>query len=458
MDSWIRSLLEISRWIGERLDYHVDGCNPVVAILMLTLVSMICVYRYLQADTADDSHSRRRPQKAPRASHSKKESRQLAKKKHKKAPSFSSNHGHSAYTTVVYHVGPRIRPELLCNLCKVVIAKSGSTEPVVFAAKLHKYEALSTTAWICGSQLTSLNLSNNRLNSLPLEDCIGNCDKLLELDCKNNQLRRLPASIGLLRRLQVLNLTNNFMTELPSDIGQLLCLEELCVHSNRLKSLPDTLCNLINLRDLYLGENHRLKKLPHNFGFLIRLAELDISSCSLDHLPESLSNCTSLSKVWMSHNKLKYLPSQLGRLHQLKELHVCNNKLRYFPASISYLQLYTFRATNNPLLNEWDKDKCEDLRSHPRQSLPPLQELAARTLVKEQLVYRYPRSLIPRQLREKLKSYRRCSCCGEPFFDYYKSDLCFATVFVFHRLPLYQQICSPHINDRCSEVNIQQRY
>lgn len=247
------------------------------------------------------------------------------------------------------------------------------------------------------------------------------------------------------------------MTELPADIGQLLCLEELCVHSNRLKSLPDTLCNLINLRDLYLGENHKLKELPHNFGSLIRLSELDISSCSLDHLPESLSNCTSLSKVWMSHNKLKYLPSQLGRLHQLKELHVCNNKLQYFPASIAYLQLYTFRATNNPLLNEWDKEKCEDLRSEPSQSLPPLQEIAARTMIKEQLLSRYPPSLIPRLLREKLKNYRLCSCCGDPFFDYFKSDLCFATVFVFHRLPLYQQICSPHINDRCSAVHIKQR-
>lgn len=77
----------------------------------------------------------------------------------------------------------------------------------------------------------------------------------------------------------------------------------------------------LSLKDLYLGENHRLKKLPHNFGFLIRLAELDISSCSLDHLPESLSNCTSLSKVWMSHNKWAANFGWFRRIHRFSRLY-----------------------------------------------------------------------------------------------------------------------------------------
>ncbi|XP_041467812.1 leucine-rich repeat-containing protein 58-like isoform X3 [Lytechinus variegatus] len=321
-----------------------------------------------------------------------------------------------------------------------------------------------------GRQLTVLNLSNNRLVSLPeeigllggleqlflqynclekLPKCIGNFSRLQELDCKNNHLQSLPSTLGRLSVLVILNVTNNLMTEMTSSVGQLTHLEELCAHSNQLTALPDELCNLVNLTALYVGEN-RLHSLPSSFGRLVRLTELDVSSCELTHLPASLSRCTSLNKVWLSNNRLTSLPDQIGRLHLLKELHVRNNPLEYFPASLSYLQLYTFSVNHDKLIDEWDQPSRNKMTFHPETSVPPLQELAARCISSNGL--NWNEGDLPANLCEMLRNVRQCSCCEGPFFTYYSSELVFANIGIFHRVPLYQQICSPYYNIRCQPV------
>ncbi|XP_078001109.1 uncharacterized protein LOC144453655 [Glandiceps talaboti] len=322
-----------------------------------------------------------------------------------------------------------------------------------------------------GAQLVSLNLSNNRLCSLPEEigflrgleelflqynclteipDSIGSLDKLEELDCKNNRIRKLPDTLGSLISLTILNVTNNVLQTLPVSVGRLVELEELCAHSNQLTELPEELCNLINLTTLYLGEN-RLSELPKHIGNLIRLSELDVSSCELIYLPDSLSRCTSLVKVWLSSNKLKAIPDQMGRLNQLKELHVRNNQIMYFPASLMYLQLYTFSANHNPLIDEWNSDARQAITVSPTTDIPPLLELAARIVVKHDVPW--CKEDLPKELIDLLVNARQCSSCEGPFFKYYKSEVVFCNVGVFHRVPLYQQICSPFFNTHCQPVD-----
>ncbi|XP_033632265.1 leucine-rich repeat-containing protein 58-like [Asterias rubens] len=323
-----------------------------------------------------------------------------------------------------------------------------------------------------GTQLVCLNLINNRLTELPeeigllrgleelflqyncleeLPDTIGQFHKLQELDCKNNHLCRLPASIGNLSSLSMFNATNNLLRSLPTELGNLTRLEELCLHSNQLTELPDSICNLVNLTALYLGEN-RITKMPAKLGKLIMLTELDLSSCELVELPDSLSRCTSLIKVWLSNNKLCTLPDQMGRLHQLKELHVRNNRIKYFPASLSYLQLYTFSANQNRLLDEWDRSIKRKFTVNPDSDIPPLLELTARTIASCNIEWQD--GDLPSELADLLRSRRQCSSCEGPFFRFYQSELVFANIGIFHRVPLYQQICSPFNNMHCQPVDL----
>jgi hypothetical protein len=233
---------------------------------------------------------------------------------------------------------------------------------------------------------------------------------------------------------------------IPNSIGHLTSLQELCLHSNRLKELPETLSNLEELESLYLGEN-RVQFLPAGIGCLKQLTEMDLSGCELKLLPDSICNCSSLTKFWACNNRLVSLPAQMGQLANLKELHVRRNQIRAFPASMTRLHVYTFSAYNNPLLDEYNTSGLRRLTKKPKEYLPPLLELSARAVYNHCI----KRSLgsIPRELEGLLSSVKICSSCGGPFFFHFKSNVFFFTVGVFHRVPLLQQLCSPHPNVKC---------
>src|SRR3972149_2481028 len=66
-------------------------------------------------------------------------------------------------------------------------------------------------------RLTKLDISHNRLTSLPAE--IGRLQALQELHVRSNQLTSLPAEIGGLRALKDLHVSGNQLTSLPAEIG-----------------------------------------------------------------------------------------------------------------------------------------------------------------------------------------------------------------------------------------------
>lgn len=57
----------------------------------------------------------------------------------------------------------------------------------------------------------------------------------------NNSLRRIPSTIGALKRLRVLDLEENKLDQLPMEIGNLGELTRLVVQSNNLTCLPVTI-------------------------------------------------------------------------------------------------------------------------------------------------------------------------------------------------------------------------
>lgn len=84
------------------------------------------------------------------------------------------------------------------------------------------------------TNLTTLCLSNNQLESLPRE--IGQCRNLKWLFLNNNQLQSLPPEIGQLTRLSTLDLSNNQLTTLPVETEHLVRLYRLKVNNNPIKN------------------------------------------------------------------------------------------------------------------------------------------------------------------------------------------------------------------------------
>lgn len=157
-----------------------------------------------------------------------------------------------------------------------------------------------------------------------------------------------------LKHLSHLDLSNNMIKMLPEAMKD-AHLTELRVSGNKLEEFPDTLCTGTlggSLKLLDLSRN-QLKILPHKFPQLRGLVQLKL-------------DC----------NELQVLPRTFGKMSSLKFFSASNNKLLVLPPSFPRLSLESLDLFGNPFHASGLVRRCSEL------SLPPLMELAGRTIKK----------------------------------------------------------------------------
>lgn len=127
-------------------------------------------------------------------------------------------------------------------------------------------------------RLEILNLSDNVIDTLP--DDFGKLDKLRELYLNVNQLIQLPPKVCLQNNIQnslcLLDLSNNKLQVLPLQICELFNLVTLKLDHNELKELPPTIGRLKSLKYL-TASNNQLTSLPASF-LQLYLDNLDLFS------------------------------------------------------------------------------------------------------------------------------------------------------------------------------------
>lgn len=116
--------------------------------------------------------------------------------------------------------------------------------------------------------------------------------QLSSLDLNNKNLTSLPKEIGCLTNLQELNLEDNTLKALPNEFKALLQLRRLNLNRNWLDSIPSEILNLTKLQELHLSGtlNFGIRFLPIHLCALTELRILDLSSSyfKLSELPEKL--------------------------------------------------------------------------------------------------------------------------------------------------------------------------
>ena len=112
-----------------------------------------------------------------------------------------------------------------------------------------------------------------------------------------------------------LNLSNNRLTSLPESIGTLIGLKELFLQYNYLKRLPVSIISKPLLTHLFLHAQSNICQLK-------KLIELDVKNNRLSSLPESLGNLKCLNTLCLTNNLLNSLPFSIGKLSELQDLSI----------------------------------------------------------------------------------------------------------------------------------------
>ena len=91
-----------------------------------------------------------------------------------------------------------------------------------------------------------LDLSNNKLTSLPRE--ISSLNGLRTLILDSNNLSKLPIDLKHCESLKTLSVRNNQLASLNKSLSELTNLESLDVFNNKLRAIPDDLVKLTKVR------------------------------------------------------------------------------------------------------------------------------------------------------------------------------------------------------------------
>jgi small GTP-binding protein len=151
---------------------------------------------------------------------------------------------------------------------------------------MEKDEVLRIIEEAARRKRTGLDLSRNRLTSLPAE--IGKLTNLTKLDLSRNRLTSLPAEIVELKSLIWLDLSRNRLTSLPAEIVELKNLTKLSLSFNQLETLPTEIAELTNLTELNLSKN-QLKRLPAEIGKLKKHTTLFLFGNPLESPPPEIA-------------------------------------------------------------------------------------------------------------------------------------------------------------------------
>ncbi|KAI9278445.1 hypothetical protein BDA99DRAFT_531199 [Phascolomyces articulosus] len=207
-------------------------------------------------------------------------------------------------------------------------------------------------AWYDSTELNKLIISDNSITDI--DERLGQeFGALTLLDCRNNQLEKLPESLRQLQQLTVLHLSHN-----------------------QIQTFPESIFDLERLRDLDLSHN-QLTVVPPTIKRLGQLETLDLNDNLIQEVADEIGHLVKLRKLYLNQNQLVQLPliHHLKNLKKLEELHLFKNQLRVLfvqeetggAIELPSLSRLDVRQNNLAHIMEWGKESLL--------SLPKLKEM-----------------------------------------------------------------------------------
>jgi len=198
--------------------------------------------------------------------------------------------------------------------------------------------------------LHTLDLSRNRINVMS-EELLISWSVLESLNISNNKLSSLPISAKSNSRstLTSLNVSSNLLVRLSDDLGEFSALKTVNLSYNQLKQLNNAWKNLSSLQTLHINHNQLTDISAATLESLVNVLMINAAENRLTKLPPEIGRLSNLTKLYLNNNQLKEIPAEIGQLRQLKELNLRNNKLTDLPSELANLwKLAVFDIEENP--------------------------------------------------------------------------------------------------------------
>ena len=249
------------------------------------------------------------------------------------------------------------------------ITKISKTKPSIENISLsnNKIDTIENGTFINYTNLVTLDISHNKLTSLPLD--LIQLNKLHTLRLNSNNFSNLP-SFYVTNSLVILDLSNTKLVTLPPKISTLINLVELDISFNAITRL-NKLSKLINLYKLEASGNnitsitplYSLKKLGslnvsnNKIVDIIKLSDLknleilNLSFNEIETVPSKLLKLKNLIKLDLSHNKLKSMPRVNVLKSTLIQLNLSHNNITTLPNTMLSFNLMTLDLSFNDNIN-----------------------------------------------------------------------------------------------------------
>lgn len=222
-----------------------------------------------------------------------------------------------------------------------------------FPAKIDYVANVQHTLRDTGVGMTHLNLSWNKIKTVPN---LKSYDQLVELNLSKNKIEKLPESIKYITGLKNLNVSYNRLSSLPwrSITTRLKKLETLLIQYNNITEIGKGIGNLRDTLQHFNFSNNQLHTLPKSFAKL-GLHTINLSNNAFTSFPQCLleidQDIEPVVEIFLDGNQLTRLPDAFGNVFKdLEELDINDNKITTFPASFSQMNsLQRLDASNNRL-------------------------------------------------------------------------------------------------------------
>ncbi|TMW66370.1 hypothetical protein Poli38472_004135 [Pythium oligandrum] len=212
-------------------------------------------------------------------------------------------------------------------------ASSGALQMVDMRLQSLPDQVIGTGKYKLAETLIQLNVSKNRIGSLP--KAIGELFALQTLIAEECGLTSIDSSITMLNQLQHLRLRKNFLTadavnaffEFGEQANCRHSLKELDLRNNYLTEVPSR-CQVLFTVDTLLLSYNRIQTLEgFPWASMKRLSVISLSDNQLESLGTvyELPLLTSLS---VENNNLRQIPAELGNCENLRALYIVGNPQR----------------------------------------------------------------------------------------------------------------------------------